>query len=586
MIRDVPSALPTLPTARSFLQHGPRPLPPRRQHIALVDLPHAALYAILHRAGPRSRELCRALLDVYGPLPRLAPRGLASLEELLSALAASARHRHLRVLDLSDATDLRFDDRFQALCKALPSLLTLHLPVYSHLMHSSDRMPTLACVAAATAHLRRLSALHAPYMSGVGGAPLCEALLQGWSHLRELTLPEPLLRASSTTALSGCTALSKLGIQGDIKGGSRVDLCHIASVASQLPALVSLQLRGSGYCCMEAGPQLRGLGGLTALALAGVALEERVAAGALQQQVAALTNLRSLHLRLWWEPAWDTPRPGWLTPLALLTALRVHFDILGMDDAKAYNALRGTLEEAAASVPHLPALRELRLGSSSSHGGVGAGLSAAACLRIAAAGSGLELLTLDELALPAAEFTQVLSRLAGLTCLGLISVTSCDDDMPLGWLTALTGLRELGYVGSRQDTWFVASLPCQLLAGLSSVHALTLANCPFLDSDYLAQLCASMPQLRSLDLSGSRNVSAGLSALRRLPNLEVLGAVGTAAAAQLLELIRVPPSLRRCHLGPYRRWQPAQRKAAVALLGRHVEVVFGYWYRDWWDWNE
>ena len=55
----------------------PSPHLPRGSHQGvLIDLPLPALCAILRKAGPRTRELCKAFLDVYGPLLHLTPRSL------------------------------------------------------------------------------------------------------------------------------------------------------------------------------------------------------------------------------------------------------------------------------------------------------------------------------------------------------------------------------------------------------------------------------------------------------------------------------------------------------------------------------
>jgi hypothetical protein len=143
----------------------------------------------------------------------------------------------------------------------------------------------------------------------------------------------------------------------------------------------------------------------------------------------------------------------------------------------------------------------------------------------------------------------------------------------------LTSLRELWCAVS--TTVYEAddrALPCELLASLSSVGALGLVGCEFVDGAYLARLCASMPQLKSPDLCRSDHVGMGLSSLQHLTNLEVLGLEYVDDCTALLEHLRAPPSLRRCYVA--KAWEdvpdPHEEAARVkALLGRwHVEAAF------------
>jgi hypothetical protein len=54
-------------------------------------------------------------------------------------------------------------------------------------------------------------------------------------------------------------------------------------------------------------------------------------------------------------------------------------------------------------------------------------------------------------------------------------------------------------------------LPCELLASLISIEPLALCNCKLVDVPDLEQLCASMPQPRSLN--GNIDVGAGPTVL-------------------------------------------------------------------------
>jgi hypothetical protein len=244
--------------------------------------------------------------------------------------------------------------------------------------------------------------------------------------------------------------------------------------------------------------------------------------------------------------------------------------------------LARAFNDTASSVPLLPALRELHIDCDGAER-----LPAAACSGIASAGSRLVHLHLGGLSVRAAPLLEALVQLTGLTCLSLASLIT-PHAMSFGWLTALTVLRQLRYVRRSDDSATGGTLPCRLLARLSSIDALALSRCSFLNDPYLEEACLSMLRLRSLDLSGNAQLRAGLSALQRLTDLEVLGLAGVVAdPAALSEVVRVPCSLRRCHLG-YRYLynlakgpgghRPAeQRVATSALLGGQVEAVFSAW---------
>jgi hypothetical protein len=233
----------------------------------------------------------------------------------------------------------------------------------------------------------------------------------------------------------------------------------------------------------------------------------------------------------------------------------------------------------ASSVPHLPALRKLHMASTS---GGDAVLSAAACARVASAGSSLQQLHLGRLSLPAGTLSGTLMQLTGITCLRLISVVSLPM-LPFSWLAGMTALRELAYDQELVPLSHVCVLPCALLAALSRVDTLMLADCRSVDGPYLVQLCACMPQLRSLDLRGNSNVNAGLPALQRLTNLEVLGLKAADGGSALwLGHVTAPSSLRCCYLGSsggHAEWQ---------MLGRHVDCccLLPYWREDWTPMND
>jgi hypothetical protein len=518
-----------------------------------------------------------ALLQVYGPLPRLTPWGMETPDELVAALARDdGRYMHLSAWDLRRVDNLITEASLQALCTALPNLCSLRLHSSAYPIGCTDL--TAASFAAATSQHRHLTALHMPFISyGMGNDPLPEWPIEGCAHLRELTLPGALVRAPCSTALSRLTGLSKLRSSVGFAAG----IPHIASLVAQLPALVALEVELELQADAHAVAQLRSLTRLTRLALTGCIAEQGTTAGQLLQHVGSLANLRSLELYL--DLDQYTAEPLWLTRLTLLTGLRV---ILNTPDGAAMGGLALAFNEVASSVPHLPALRALHMFTVS--GGACATLSAAACARIASSRSTLRLLNLVQMALPAAMFTEVLPQLTGLTCLRLDCVITPPPFSPtiasFSWLAGLTALRELSCAGSIRhnaelDAFDCCVLPCQLLGTLSRVDTLRLLSCAFLDGDYLDQLCESMPQLRhlimSLNMGGSKALAAGLTALQHLTSLEVLG---LALEDVSLEHVRAPLSLRRCYMGHVGSHE--KRAETRAALGRQVDVVFAYWDPD------
>jgi hypothetical protein len=482
-------------------------------------------------------------------------------------VVVNARHTQLRELDLTHVDEPVSGADLLALCKALPHLRTLRLPSFPQ---PQDNL-TLAAVAAATSHLPALEALHVLRLSDTEGGPLLGWPVEGWSRLQELALPRALVVAASSASFSCFGALSRLCIRGH----GDIDLAHVASVAAQLPALVALEQHG-GCSTFDSGAQLHTLTQLTALRLTGVVVEEGRSTTELLRRIGPLTRLRSLHLKLWWGNDLDAATPDWLAQLTCLSSLRVDFSTTDEEPTDE----GGLLDGVASSVPHLPALRELHIGD---HNNVGAPLSPAACARIASAAGSLGLLTLGGVSLPPTIFTEVLPQLTRLTCLCLNSVYH-EDTPTLGWLAALTNLRELGYVGNRACSPPPGDLlPCDLLGGLSNVVALTLAQCPFVDAPYVRQLCASMQQLRRLDLRDNDGAGAGTSALVLLTNLEVLGLQRSATVVdEVWKHVNAPSSLMRCYLGSY--LAPQQKEAmAMHFFERNVQVVFQAWPHEWQD---
>jgi hypothetical protein len=517
------------------------------------------VYAILHRAGPRSRQLCRLLRELYGPLARLTPRGLETEDELLSALAGSDRHTQLTSLDLGNLHFMITTDALTALCKALPNLTTLRL-THEERMHRGGRELTAAAVAAATSCLSRLTALHVPFVADAAADIPPEWPDKGCGRLQELTLPRD-FPAPSLARLSHLTGLTRLGFAERYPA---IDVAHVASLVAQLPALVALELGGE----LDPVAPVQRLTQLTALTLDGSVLEEATQTGELLRHVGALTNLCRLELRLWWHEG-DAGAPGWLTRL---TRLRVDFAILEGDPEEVNGGVPDgflAFADVASSVPNLPALRELRIARMGPECYM---LPAAACASIASCSSSLESLSLDRLRLPASMLEGVIPQLTGLTHLGIDLLTT--DAAPSAesftrW-PVLTNLRELRCTAGTAAGDMV---PCQLLAGLPHLDTLSLGVAfTKLNGPYVEHLCHSMPRLTSLDLSRNSTVGTGLSALRHLTNLEVLSLGRAPCIEGDLEHVQAPPSLRRCYLGGY--WDPEQQTKARAVLGRQVDVVF------------
>jgi hypothetical protein len=518
------------------------------------------------------REVCRALRHLYGPLPWLTPRSLDTTGELLAAAAANGGcFSLLTALDLRHTRLPISGDELLALCKATPSLRFLRLLTEGHSL-------TLAEVAAAVLHLPSLAHLHAPRLSTLSHDPSAEHVA-GWSALRELTLPTNIATAGIIAALQQCIRLSALSFE-DQGQASWPPTYDVSPCTTHLPALLSLELDMGGGLHGETGAaQLRSQTRLTALKLGLLELDEQQpSAGELLQHVGALTNLRSLHLVQQRKHSWAPAERGWLSRLTRLTCLAVAVPLLWHHYAGAGQCC--SFDEVAAAVPLMPALVELHM--TDNMGNKYNELSAASCACIASTSSSLRVLDLKGLCLPG-DITGAMSQLTCLTTLRLHSwlplYCSCE------WLTALTSLKELMYVNRRGSS----VPPCHLLARLTTVETLLLSSCAedrawcdraVVDGRCMAPLCAAMPQLRRLKLRvrESSLAQTELAAVVRLTNLEVLC---LPCAATYLKRVRPPSSLRRWYLGAM---EAEGRLKAGALLGRHVEAVFGTWHEEGGEW--
>jgi hypothetical protein len=258
----------------------------------------------MREGGPRAREVCGAVLRLLR-LPRLTPRGVDDAAELLAALKRpDGRHHGLQGLDLRHVAELVTAETLVELCEALPNLSTLRLPD-----RGQGCKLTAAEVAAATAGLSRLTALHVPCVSGLAAAALLPKARA--HHLQVLTLATPLL-AAAVPALAPFSALSALSFKG--KGFVRMD--HVLSLAAQLPALAALELEGS---FMTTAYPLQRLTRLTSLSLTGHVGGELTMNEMLLGHVGTLTGLASLALDLLWDEDADRKQILWLDDTTALT---------------------------------------------------------------------------------------------------------------------------------------------------------------------------------------------------------------------------------------------------------------------------
>jgi hypothetical protein len=542
-------------------------LPPPRSHQgpSLFELlPLHLTQDILHRAGPRSRLLCKRLANLYGSLPSLTPRGLKSGEDLLSALPRLCRHRELTTLDLTQAPDLVTDSNLGVICKALPHIQQLHLPVTTlEVARRLAAQPTL---------LPSLTALHVFGPSALPFSPWRSFdvdrfmdLLAPLSQLRELTLPASTAYHVSKHAkhMPKLTACSRLTFSDHPNDDVNVCLYteYMVICAQHLPALVSLviDVRGWLHSTPRALQQLQGLTMLTDLEVGTI----RPRFSHAPTMIGTITGLQSLRLRLLSE-SWAPAEDSCLARLSLLTSLHVALEPFWLIYQAHEDLYHG--DRLLAAVPHLPpSLQDLQLTiSSCSEKYVGAAPSSGLFAGLASASSVLQLLELKYLTLPG-NFMEVIQQLTRLTTLG-IHDCDCTAGGSFAGLTALTSLRKLALC----DMEGGSTEGCSSIEGMKQLHTLQL-NGSFMDGPYLASLCAASPQLQVLDISGSHCIASGLSALALLTALEVVDLSDTVEVHQLERCLRAPPSLRRCHLSFLQPWE---QQRAAALLGPLVEVVF------------
>jgi hypothetical protein len=273
------------------------------------------------------------------------------------------------------------------------------------------------------------------------------------------------------------------------------------------------------------------------------------------QVLGGMTNLRSLQACLVHTGGAQVEH-GWVTRLSLLTSLDFSMDGTTGDDSAVF-------DELVSSVPHLPALRELRLGKRVTR--QVRGLADAPFARLVDAAGALEVLHLTLLQLPGG----CVDAIRQLTRLTSLSIRTCEcAARGFAGLAALTRLRRLELLDVQSD----CGVGCNALVGLKQLTMLRL-NGAFVTRRYVARLCGELPRLERLDVSGSRNVGSGLSALERLTNLEVVDLSNTVGVGQLAASLRVPPSLRLCLLRGLAVTLEEQHRVEQ-LLGPRVEVRF------------
>jgi hypothetical protein len=544
-------------------------LPPPRSHQgpSLFELlPLHLTQDILQRAGPRSRLLCKGLANLYGSLPSLTPRGLTRNEDLPSALLRLCRHRELTTLDLTRAPDLVTDSNLEVICKALPHIQQLHLPVTTFEVTAARRL------AAQQTLLPSLTALH---VSGPSALPFPPSPWRSFdvervmelaplSQLRELTLPASTAYHVSTHAehLPKLTVCSRLTFSDHLNHDVDSTFTeHMVICAQHLPALVSLviDVRERLLTFPQDLRQLQGFTMLTELQVGTIRFCNAA------RLIGAVTGLQSLRLRLLSE-AWRPLEDSCLARLSLLTSL--HVVALGRSWPLYPHVDHQLGDRLLAAVPHLPpSLQDLQLTISSSNGRysmVGSGPTTGAFAGLASASSVLQLLDLMYLKLPG-NFMEVIQQLTRLTTLG-IHDCNCTAAGSFAGLTALTSLRKLALC----DLVGGSTAGCSSIEGMKQLHTLQLYG-SFVDGPYLARLCAALPQLQVLDISGCHSIASGMSALGLLTALEVVDLSDTVGVHQLERYLSWSPSLRRCHLSYLQPWK---QQRAAALLGPLVEVVF------------
>jgi hypothetical protein len=553
-------------------------------------------------AGPPARQICKALAELHAPLRSLTPHGVTSVDALLAALTRRRRHEPLRVLNLQrvqPASTLLTTRTLKALAKALPQLQQLRL--------ANDHNITSAGMAAAVALLPGLTALHIPRMAALleCSLPASKSFLEGIGklvHLQHLTLPLLCALEAPGAALASCVQLSRLCFceQQFQTAAAFASMRRLAKIAESLPALVALEVDADVASEWEfaeiwtAGAQseLQGLSKLVELRLAGVAPDEDCATHQLLWLVAALTSLRRLQLHV--EHVGRT-RHGWLTRLGLLTSLDVCFCLATrevLDDSDEYDQwlnqakqdgvdamwlgeheADGAFDEVVASVPHLRALRELRIANDPTDRALGYNeFTPGAFSRLASARTTLALLHLHRIRLP----HNAMGTISKLTALTSLRVDHCwASGRGCGGLAAMTNLRDLGL----RDT-VLHSPAGVLVADLTRLETLLLRD-GMVEAGDLAMLCGSLPRLKVLDVSceggwqdAGTAVAAGASALQQLSELQILDlshALGTADLGH----VKAPPSLRHCYLAHLT--SPGAQEEARGVLGAHVDVRFHPW---------
>jgi hypothetical protein len=272
----------------------------------LLQLPDGPLRSIAHMAGVGSRQACKQIAELYGPVPRLRPtcngRHLSGgYNELQASLSSLSRLQHVTDLDLSCV----LDDAVNAIInKEMPRLRKLRVGHIAPGFCAPFEMLAGRCAGT----LQELD-LGQPDLQLMLHFPSALAALPRLTALRALTLPnltdeggDAGMDLSVTSALTGLTKLAF----------SHYDIIDVAAdailaPAEQLPGLVELRLPGWVRWGPASFALLRRLRGLTALSV-GCTWQDAVAEDAeaggggggidrlLLAAVGSLTGLRDLAL--------------------------------------------------------------------------------------------------------------------------------------------------------------------------------------------------------------------------------------------------------------------------------------------------
>jgi Leucine-rich repeat (LRR) protein len=542
-------------------------------------VPSPLIEHILRKAGPHSRELCKALAHLYGPLLSLTPRNVTRIQDLLSTLTRQGRHKQLKALDLSHVTNLVTDNSLKLICRALPHLERLHLPLTCKL--TTPALAALQPLLPSSPLTALQISSQLPYAATAAVLQVSLDMILQLTRLRELALPAcaAVLLAAEDEALvklGACSQLTQLSFsdphcRNDAQDSETISAALIARCAECLPALASLKV-GKRFLFVETADPLTKLRGLTALTELHVATvwttwphNEALHA------IGAMANLRTLQLRLL-HLGWDPAESGWLTRLSLLTSLDVCFETTGDGP--------GCFDEVLSAVPHLPALRRFHMSSNLLQEMQQPSDEAFASL--ASASGVLEQLHLSALELPRS-CMEVIRQLTRLTAL---RIRGCDWWGTRGsfWtassaLAALTSLRVLEVrdltvgkvLDGPDDCTHDCTVAPRAIEGLKQLRTLRL-NGELLNRPYITRLCAALPQLCVLDVSGSANIGSGVSALSKLTNLEEVDLSATVEVGELVRHLKPPTSLRRfLYKAPL---EQEHEQHIRALLGPRVRVVF------------